>query len=98
MKMKTLDSLWQRGKKFLGINYPIISGAKTWISDSHFVSAVSNEGAFGARTAPRTHPRVLYPSLTSFCVEIYNSLRWLDEKSRQRLRFRHQSQKGISYP
>jgi len=40
----------------------------------------------------------LNPSLTSFCVEIYNSLRWLDGKLRQRLRFRHQSQKGISYP
>ena len=47
------------------------------------------------------HPvvgRVLNSSLTPFCVEIYNSLRWLDGKSRQRLTIRYCSRKGISYP
>ena len=51
--MKTLASLWQRGKKFLGVNYPIIAGAKTWISQSHFVSVVSNGSK---NTAPRSQP------------------------------------------
>ncbi len=55
-------------------------------------------GSFGARTAPRTHPHVLNPSLTPYWVEIYNSLRWLDGKSRERLTIRHCSRKGISYP
>lgn len=58
-KMSTLESLWQRGKKFLGVNYPIIAGAMTWISDSHFVSAVSNEGAFGCLAAGNIEPPLL---------------------------------------
>ena len=45
--MKNLESLWQRGKEFLGVSYPLIAGAMTWISDHRFVSAVCNEGAFG---------------------------------------------------
>lgn len=42
MKMKTFDSFWQRGKKFLGFNYSIIASAITWTSDNQFVSTVSN--------------------------------------------------------
>ena len=49
--MTSLESLWQKGKKFLGVSYPIIAGAMTWISDSGFVSSISNEGAFGCLAA-----------------------------------------------
>ena len=42
-----LDKLWEKGKEFLGIQYPIMSGAMTWISNHKLVSAVSNAGAFG---------------------------------------------------
>jgi enoyl-[acyl-carrier protein] reductase II len=57
--MTSLESLWQRGKKFLGTSYPIIAGAMTWISDSSFVSAVSNEGAFGCLAAGNIEPPLL---------------------------------------
>jgi enoyl-[acyl-carrier protein] reductase II len=57
--MLALDSLWKRGKNFLGVSYPIIAGAMTWISDSHFVSAVCNEGAFGCLAAGNMEPSLL---------------------------------------
>jgi enoyl-[acyl-carrier protein] reductase II len=54
-----LKSLWKKGKKFLGVPYPIIAGAMTWISDSHFVSSVSNAGAFGCLAAGNMEPSLL---------------------------------------
>ncbi|MCL2566655.1 MAG: nitronate monooxygenase family protein [Alphaproteobacteria bacterium] len=42
-----LESLWEVGKKFLGVDYPIMGGAMSWISESNLVAAVSNAGAFG---------------------------------------------------
>jgi enoyl-[acyl-carrier protein] reductase II len=42
-----LDRLFERGSKFLGVRYPIVCGAMTWISDYRLVSAVSGAGAFG---------------------------------------------------
>lgn len=57
--MLDLESLWQKGKEFLGVSYPIIAGAMTWISDSHFVSSISNEGAFGCLAAGNMEPELL---------------------------------------
>lgn len=57
--MLELDTLWQRGKDFLKVHYPIIAGAMTWISDSHFVSSVSNAGAFGCLAAGNMEPELL---------------------------------------
>jgi enoyl-[acyl-carrier protein] reductase II len=57
--MTKLDPLWTKGKEFLGVELPIIAGAMTWISDSHFVSAVSNEGAFGCLAAGNMEPSLL---------------------------------------
>jgi enoyl-[acyl-carrier protein] reductase II len=42
-----LDRLFARGRAFLGVRYPIICGAMTWISDHRLVGAVSGTGAFG---------------------------------------------------
>ncbi len=41
-----IDKLWKKGKDFLGVKYPIISGGMTWISDYNLVKAVSDNGAF----------------------------------------------------
>jgi len=51
--MKTLSSTkyWKQGQKFLGVKYPVISGAMTWISDSKLVKAVSDAGGFGVLAA-----------------------------------------------
>jgi len=38
---------WKKGQEFLGVEYPIISGAMTWISDSKLVKAVSDAGGLG---------------------------------------------------
>ncbi len=57
--MLRIDSLWARGKEFLGVEIPIIAGAMTWISDSRFVSAVANEGAFGCLAAGNMEPSML---------------------------------------
>ncbi len=42
---------WKRGRDFLGVEYPVISGAMTWISDSRLVTAVSDAGGFGVLAA-----------------------------------------------
>jgi len=42
-----LEALWKRGKEFLGVEYPILGGAMSWISESSLVSAISNNGGFG---------------------------------------------------
>ena len=42
-----LDSLWSRGKEFLGVEYPILGGAMSWISESQLVSSISEAGGFG---------------------------------------------------
>ncbi|MBN2829191.1 MAG: nitronate monooxygenase [Candidatus Cloacimonetes bacterium] len=38
--------LFKKGRDFLGVDYPIISGGMTWISDFALMKAVSNAGAF----------------------------------------------------
>jgi len=42
-----LDSLWRRGREFLGTRYAILGGAMTWVSERNLVSALSNAGGFG---------------------------------------------------
>ncbi len=55
----TLDRLWQRGKAYLGVDYPIMGGAMTWISEAGLVSAISNAGAFGVIAAGAQTPTQL---------------------------------------
>jgi enoyl-[acyl-carrier protein] reductase II len=49
-KLKDFE-YWKRGQEFLGVEYPIISGAMTWISDSKLVKAVSDAGGLGVLAA-----------------------------------------------
>ena len=57
--MKHLEALWKKGREFLGVRYPIIAGAMTWVSDSRFVADVCNEGAFGCLAAGNMPPELL---------------------------------------
>jgi len=41
-----LDTLWKRGQELLGVQYSIMCGAMTWVSEPHLVSRVCNAGAF----------------------------------------------------
>ncbi len=38
--------IYKKGKDFLGVEYPLLSGGMTWISDFNLVKAVSDAGAF----------------------------------------------------
>ena len=51
MKTTCLDGLWQEGRDFLGVRYPILCGAMTWISDAVLVKAVNDQGGFGCLAA-----------------------------------------------
>lgn len=44
---KLMKKLWSRGSEFLGVDYPILGGAMSWLSESKLVSTISNEGGFG---------------------------------------------------
>ena len=57
--MIDLNRLWKSGKDFLGVRFPIIAGAMTWISDSPFAAAVSDAGAFGSLAAGNMPPEHL---------------------------------------
>jgi enoyl-[acyl-carrier protein] reductase II len=48
---KPLSKFWDKGRDFLGVRYPLISGAMTWISDSRLVRTVGEAGAFGVLAA-----------------------------------------------
>lgn len=51
MKTTLLDSIWQEGRDFLGVRYPIMCGAMTWISDTTLVKAVADQGGFASLAA-----------------------------------------------
>lgn len=40
------DRFFEKGRAFLGVQYPFICGAMTWVSDPGLVSAVGNAGGF----------------------------------------------------
>ncbi len=42
-----LSDLMRRGSEFLGVKYPILCGAMTWVSEPRLVSSVANAGGFG---------------------------------------------------
>ena len=46
-ELSLLEPLMSRGREFLGVEYPILCGAMTWVSEPKLVSAVCNAGGFG---------------------------------------------------
>jgi enoyl-[acyl-carrier protein] reductase II len=46
-EMPLLSGFMREGARFLGVRYPIICGAMTWVSDHKLVGAISNLGGFG---------------------------------------------------
>ena len=47
---------FQKGRKFFDIEYPIICGAMTWVSEPDLVAAVSNAGGFGVLAGGNSPP------------------------------------------
>jgi enoyl-[acyl-carrier protein] reductase II len=54
-----LDTLWLRGREFLGTRYAIMCGAMTWLSERNLVSALSNGGGFGVIACGAMTPDLL---------------------------------------
>ena len=46
-ELSLLKPFLSRGQEFLGVEYPILCGAMTWVSEPKLVSAVCNAGGFG---------------------------------------------------
>ncbi|RKX30271.1 MAG: hypothetical protein DRP22_05405 [Verrucomicrobia bacterium] len=68
METPLFDQLARRGSEFLGVRYPIICGAMTWISDAHLVRAVSENGGFGVLAAGNMDPAQLADEIVR-CAE-----------------------------
>ncbi|NIO27693.1 MAG: hypothetical protein GTO29_03965 [Candidatus Latescibacteria bacterium] len=54
-----LNKLWKHGQELLGVEYPIMCGAMTWVSDPKLVSQVCNAGAFASLACGNVPPEVL---------------------------------------
>lgn len=53
------DRFFSRGAQFLGVKYPILCGAMTWVSDPHLVAAVGNAGGFACLAGGNTPSDIL---------------------------------------
>ncbi|HDQ46342.1 MAG TPA: hypothetical protein ENN17_12735 [bacterium] len=52
--MTLSDRFFQKGRYFLGVKYPVICGAMTWVSEPGLVAAVGNAGGFGCLAGGNT--------------------------------------------
>ena len=57
--MSLSDRFFQTGRDFLGVEYPFICGAMTWVSDPPLVAAVSRAGGFACLAGGNTPVEVL---------------------------------------
>ncbi len=48
------DRFFQKGRDFFGVEYPIMCGAMTWVSNPQLVAAVCNAGGFGSLAGGNT--------------------------------------------
>ncbi|MDB5376904.1 MAG: 2-nitropropane dioxygenase [Rubritepida sp.] len=54
-----IDRLMARGAAFFGTRYALLAGAMSWVSERHFVAAISNAGAFGVIACGAMEPHHL---------------------------------------
>jgi enoyl-[acyl-carrier protein] reductase II len=53
------ERFFKRGSDFLGVQYPIMCGAMTWVSDPKLVAAIANAGGFGCLAGGNTPVDIL---------------------------------------
>ena len=58
-KPELTDNFFARGREFLGVEYPFMCGAMTWISEPKLVAAVSNAGGFASLAGGNTPVDIL---------------------------------------
>ena len=54
-----LNTLWARGREFLGTELALMGGAMSWVSERHLVAAISNAGGFGVIACGSMGPDLL---------------------------------------
>lgn len=59
MEYPLSQQFFKRGQDVLGVKYPIMCGAMTWVSNPDLVSAICNAGGFGALAAGNSPVEVL---------------------------------------
>jgi enoyl-[acyl-carrier protein] reductase II len=59
MKTQLFNRFFKRGCEFLGVKYPFICGAMTWVSDPKLVATVCNAGGFACLAGGNTPPEIL---------------------------------------
>ncbi|MEJ5285086.1 MAG: NAD(P)H-dependent flavin oxidoreductase [Brevinematia bacterium] len=64
--MSILEKVWARGKEFLGVKYPIMCGAMTWVSDINLAKAVSENGAFPTLAGGNMDPDLFEKEVDKF--------------------------------
>ena len=80
MPLNMLEKLWTRGKAFLGVEFPILGGAMSWISESTLVSAISNAGGFGVIAAGNMPPELLQKEIEDTVYQYIVHLKMRTEK------------------
>jgi enoyl-[acyl-carrier protein] reductase II len=70
VKTDLLDSIWSEGREFLGVRFPLISGAMTWISDSTLVQSIADNGGFGVLACGNMPPELLEQEIDTCRREI----------------------------
>jgi enoyl-[acyl-carrier protein] reductase II len=59
-----LNTLWARGRAFLGTDLAIMGGAMSWVSNHSLVAAISNAGGFGVLACGAMSPELLEKEIT----------------------------------
>ena len=68
--MELLDKFWSKGKDFLGVKYPVICGAMTWISTYDLVKSVCDHGGFGVLAGGNMPPEMFEEELDKCIANI----------------------------
>lgn len=58
-----VERYFKQGAEFLGVKYPIICGAMTWVSDPQLVATVSNSGCFASLAGGNTPVDILHKQI-----------------------------------
>jgi enoyl-[acyl-carrier protein] reductase II len=64
------DALAARGREFLGVRYPIISGGMTWVSNFQLVKAVSDCGGFPVFAGGNMPPAIFETEVDHLVAEL----------------------------
>ncbi len=65
-----LQEFFKKGRDFLGVEYPIIAGAMTWVSDFALVKHVSDAGAFPVFASGNMPPELFEKEIDHLIKEI----------------------------